>query len=61
MILLRKYLSADDPSPREIQIDELDFELFTLFLKEFMIDEDTHHLEVIRLWGKLSNVETVEN
>lgn len=62
MLLLRKYQSAEDPEPKELQIDEMDFELLTMFLKEYLKDEEVHHIEVIRLWqGKLSNVELVGN
>lgn len=62
MLLLRRYQSAEDPEPKELQIDELEFELLTAFLKEYLKDENIHHIEVIRLWqGKLSNVEVVGN
>ncbi len=58
MLLLRKYLSASDEAPEEIQIDDLEFELLTVFLKEYLKSDETHHVEVTRLWGELSNVET---
>lgn len=60
MLLIRKFRSVEDANPKEVQVDELDFDLAVLYLKEFLCDTDTYSVEVIRLWGgKLSNVETV--
>ena len=54
MIQLRKFTSPDEVEG-SMELDELDFDVFILYLKQFLMDSSTYKVEVKRFWTKPSD------